>query len=308
MRRGDAAASGPMRDLPKSSAALLAMAPQAYGDPTPIDFGADDRGSRAAQAAFEKITGGAIVHEPALDLVAAVLGRAYSEAPQAQPANSLVQWVYWRCGAESLPGPSNVLVAQEGLEQAFEPHLTEAVNRLPKSNAVPMTYGLVRLAVPGGSLQAIADWLPRAGSRAPGEEIRARRHADALGRAPSGLHAAHRLHGERDGRARRGGARAGWSEREHDVHAAHQARPVFPAGPRGRAAAQRGRPALEPQPVLGAHLRRRRRARGAGRDHPQTPQEPPGPERVALPDPRDVQRRAGQARGARRSGSCASRR
>lgn len=149
-------AQAPMRELPKSSAALLAMAPSSYGDPKAIDFGADDRGSKAAQAAFEKMTGGAFVHEPALDLVAAVLGRAYYEEPRANPASSLIQWIYWKCGSVSLPGTTNVLVAQAGLEQAYEQHMADSANRVPKGSAMQVTYGLVRLSVPGGSLQAIA--------------------------------------------------------------------------------------------------------------------------------------------------------
>lgn len=149
-------AQAPMRELPKSSAALLAMAPQTYGGTAPIDFGADDAGSKAAQAAFEKVAGGALVHEPALDLVAAVLGRAYFEAPGASPASSLIQWIYWKCGSVSLPGTANVLVAEAGLEQAYDQHLIDTLARLPKGSAMQMTYGLARLSVPGGSLQAIA--------------------------------------------------------------------------------------------------------------------------------------------------------
>ena len=89
-----------------------------YGSTTPIAL-PDDRGSAAAQASFAALTGGKAVHEPSLDLVAAVVGKTYAQEEE-MPAEALLQWLYWKCGATSLPGPVNVLVAPEGAEVADE--------------------------------------------------------------------------------------------------------------------------------------------------------------------------------------------
>lgn len=166
----------PVRELPTNAGSLLALAPASYGDPKPIDFGADDRGSASAQAAFEKLTGGAIPHEPALDLVAAVLGRTFAEEG-VSPVYSLTQWIHWKCGAAGVPGPSYVLGAGPGMEGAFEPHLAETVAALPKTRSMPMAYGLVRLAVSGGSVQAVVigyrgiQLAPVAKRHAPGASV-----------------------------------------------------------------------------------------------------------------------------------------
>lgn len=148
-------AAAPLRDLTKSSEALLQMAPNAYGAQAPVDFGADDRGSAAARAEFEAATKGAVVHEPSLDLVAAVVGRLYAETG-GTPALSLTYWLYWKCGYAGPPGSSNVLVVQGGMEQAYQQHMQQILASIPRTGKTPLAYGLVRLAIPGGSFQAIA--------------------------------------------------------------------------------------------------------------------------------------------------------
>lgn len=144
----------PVRELPTDAGALLTMAPARYGDPAPLDFGPSDRGTKDAHAKFQALTKGAVVHEPALDLVAAVLGRTFADEGQS-PVYSLTQWIYWKCGAVSVPGPANVLGVGPGLEGAFEQHLAEVAGNLPRELG-PLSYGLVRIAATGGTVQAIA--------------------------------------------------------------------------------------------------------------------------------------------------------
>jgi uncharacterized protein YkwD len=165
----------PVRELPQDAGAYLALASARYGDTAPIDIGPTDRGSRAAQATFESLTGRAVVHEPALDLVAAVLARTFADEGQS-PVYSLTQWLYWKCGAASVPGPSNVLGVAPGLEGAFEQHLGEVARNLPRDLG-PLSYGLVRVAVPGGTVQAVAlgvralEIVPVAKQQAPGATL-----------------------------------------------------------------------------------------------------------------------------------------
>ena len=79
----------PLRELPPPATALLDKAPTEYGQVVPIAL-PDDQGSAAAQAAFLTLAGPSAVHEPALDLVAAVVGKTYAEA-QELPARALLQ-------------------------------------------------------------------------------------------------------------------------------------------------------------------------------------------------------------------------
>jgi hypothetical protein len=164
----------PVRELPPPATWLLAQAPSAYGLPTPIAL-PDDQGSASAQAAFVSMAGGTAVHEPALDLVAAVVGKTFAEA-QELPADALLQWLYWKCGAVSVPGPVNVFVAPPGAEAYFQEHLRRLAAAVPKSGAT-FSFGVARISVMDYVAQAVVlgvrpvDVAPIAKSVAPGAKV-----------------------------------------------------------------------------------------------------------------------------------------
>ena len=164
----------PVRELTRPASSLLALAPTAYGNSTPLAL-PDDRGSAAAQAAFFGMVSGRAGHEPALDLVAAVVGKVYAEE-QELPADALVQWLYWKCGVVSLPGAVNVLVAPPDAEPYFQEHLRRLAAIIPKSDAT-FSFGVARIAVNGYVVQTIAigvrpvDVAPITKSVAPGSKV-----------------------------------------------------------------------------------------------------------------------------------------
>lgn len=145
-----------------------------YGSTAPIAL-PDDRGSASAQASFAALTGGKAVHEPSLDLVAAVVGKTYAQEEE-MPADALLQWLYWKCGATSLPGPVNVLVAPEGAEAYFQDQLQRiaaAVASLDSS----ISFGVSRTSIGGYVAQSVAigfrpgDVSPIPKSHAPGSVV-----------------------------------------------------------------------------------------------------------------------------------------
>lgn len=88
---------------------------------------------------FAQLAGPAATHEPALDLVAAVVGKTFAQE-QELPARALLQWLYWKCGAVSMPGPVNVLVGT----QADGPVFLEHLRRLASNRAGARGACLVR--------------------------------------------------------------------------------------------------------------------------------------------------------------------
>jgi hypothetical protein len=143
----------PVRELPPPALALLALAPATYGQTEAITL-PDDQGSAAAQAAFAAVAGPNAAHEPALDLVAAVVGKTFAEA-QELPARALLQWLYWKCGAVTLPGPINVVVAPPDAGPLFDEHIRRLGGLVPGAKE-PVTFGVARIAVSGYVAQAIA--------------------------------------------------------------------------------------------------------------------------------------------------------
>lgn len=143
----------PVRELSAPAVALLSLAPAAYGQLTPIAL-PEDQGSAPAQTAFAQLAGPNAQHEPALDLVAAVVGKTFAEA-QELPAAALLQWLYWKCGATSLPGPVNVLVAPPDAAPYFQEHLRRLAAFVPQSKD-PVSFGVARVAVSGYVAQAVA--------------------------------------------------------------------------------------------------------------------------------------------------------
>ncbi|MEZ4295926.1 MAG: hypothetical protein R3B70_13205 [Polyangiaceae bacterium] len=164
----------PVRELPQPAAALLSLAPTIYGDRTPIKL-PDDAGSADAQAAFGQLAGPSASHEPALDLVAAVIGKTYAEE-QEVPAQALLQWLFWKCGAATSPGPVNVFVAPPGATGAFAEHIRRLASFVPTAGE-PLTYGVARIQVNGYIAQAIAigrrhvDLVPLPKSQPPGAKV-----------------------------------------------------------------------------------------------------------------------------------------
>lgn len=164
----------PVRELPAPAYSLLTLAPGAYGSATPIAL-PDDRGSTAAQAAFAGLAGPKAVHEPALDLVAAVVGKTFAQEEEL-PADALLQWLYWKCGATSIPGPVNVLVAPEGSEAYFQEHMRRLASVIPTVEG-SVSFGVSRTAIAGYVAQTIAlayrpvDVIPMAKSQAPGGAV-----------------------------------------------------------------------------------------------------------------------------------------
>src|SRR5262249_46231890 len=129
----------PVRELPPPATALLDIAPQSYGQTEPIAL-PDDRGSAAAQTAFAAAVGPTATHEPALDLVAAVVGKTFAEAEEL-PAHTLLQWLYWKCGAISIPGPVNVFVAGLPRTLYFAEHIQKLALAVRKAGE-PLSFGL----------------------------------------------------------------------------------------------------------------------------------------------------------------------
>jgi hypothetical protein len=142
----------PVRELPPPATALLDLAPPGYGQTAPVVL-PEDQGSAAAQAAFSALAGPGAIHEPALDLVAAVVGKTYAEENEL-PARALLQWLYWKCGAVSLPGPVNVFVAPPEATAYFQEHVRRLAAVVPKSNE-PVSFGLARIAVNGHVAQSV---------------------------------------------------------------------------------------------------------------------------------------------------------
>lgn len=165
-----APAKPPLRQLPLPASALLSHAPAIYGGPSVAL--PDDRGTAEAAALFAGFMGARATHEPAMDLVAAVVGKSFIEV-QEMPAESLLQWLYWKCGATSTPGPVNILLGPEDTsEPFFQEHLRKLASLLPPG--LPLTYGVARVAAPGHVVQAVAigfrsiDIAPIPKNQAPG--------------------------------------------------------------------------------------------------------------------------------------------
>lgn len=161
----------PVRELPAPAFSLLAQAPSMYGSTAPIAL-PEDRGSAAAQAAFASLAGSKVVHEPSLDLVAAVVGKTFAQEEEL-PADALLQWLYWKCGATSIPGPVNVLVAPEGSEDYFQEHMRRLAAIVASVDST-ISFGVSRTSVMGYVAQTIAlgfrpgDIAPIPKSHAPG--------------------------------------------------------------------------------------------------------------------------------------------
>lgn len=164
----------PVRELPAPAYSLLAQAPSMYGSAAPIAL-PEDQGSAAAQATFASLAGSKAVHEPSLDLVAAVVGKTFAQEEEL-PADALLQWLYWKCGATSVPGPVNVLVAPEGSEGYFQEHM-QRLAAIVASVDSTISFGVSRTNVMGYVAQTIAlgfrpaDVAPIPKSHAPGASV-----------------------------------------------------------------------------------------------------------------------------------------
>ncbi len=143
----------PVRELPAPASALLTLAPAAYAQVTPVVL-PEDQGSAAAQTTFAQLAGPAAVHEPALDLVAAVVGKTFAQE-QELPARALLQWLYWKCGAVSIPGPVNVVVAPPDAGPLFLEHIRRLAAIVPQLGET-VSFGVARVSVNGYIAQAVA--------------------------------------------------------------------------------------------------------------------------------------------------------
>src|SRR5262249_18377837 len=70
-------------------------------------------------------------------------------------ARALLQWLYWKCGAVSLPGPINVFVAPPDAGPYFQEHLRKIATVVPQAGEA-VSFGVARIAVNGYVAQAIA--------------------------------------------------------------------------------------------------------------------------------------------------------
>ena len=165
----------PVRELPAPASALLTLAPPAYAQTTPVQL-PEDQNSAAAQAKFAEIAGPNAVHEPALDLVAAVVGKTYAQESEL-PARALLQWLYWKCGAISMPGPVNVVVAPPEQAALFQEHVRRLASVVPQLKDETVSFGVARVMVMGHLAQAIAlgyrkvDMAPTPKAQAAGQSV-----------------------------------------------------------------------------------------------------------------------------------------
>ena len=144
----------PVRELPAPASALLTLAPPAYAQLTAVQL-PEDQNSAAAQQKFAELAGPNAVHEPALDLVAAVVGKTYAQENEL-PARALLQWLYWKCGSISMPGPVNVVVAPAEQAALFQEHIRRLAAVVPQVKDDVVSFGVARVMVMGHVAQAIA--------------------------------------------------------------------------------------------------------------------------------------------------------
>jgi hypothetical protein len=120
----------------------------------------EDQGSAAARAAFEVMTQGNILHDPALDSVAAVVGNVYAvyatDAVTAPlPDEDFLQWLYKAADVRDTPGPVSVLIVPENAENLLTEHMQRLAAAIPRSRQ-RLSFGVMRFNMLGNIVQAIA--------------------------------------------------------------------------------------------------------------------------------------------------------
>jgi hypothetical protein len=146
---------GPVRELPAEARALLVKAPEMYATPDPGGMPAESARLRAAfDGALTPEARSMLRHEPALDLVAAVVAETFGDEQQ-NPTKALTQWLFWKCGSTSLASHSSTGWAfggsqvQEGLDDKARGY---ARNTKP---LLPTTYGVARFTQGQKTSQAV---------------------------------------------------------------------------------------------------------------------------------------------------------
>lgn len=146
---------GPVRELPAEARALLVKAPEMYAMPDPGGMSAESSRLRAAfEDALAPEARSMLRHEPALDLVAAVVAETFGDEQQ-NPTRALTQWLFWKCGSTSLVSYTRTSWAfgkgqvQEGLDDKA---IGYARNTKP---LLPTSYGVARFTQGTKTSQAV---------------------------------------------------------------------------------------------------------------------------------------------------------
>ncbi|MEP7127028.1 MAG: hypothetical protein ABJE95_39210 [Byssovorax sp.] len=147
-------AGGPVRELPADAREILARAPDVYA-PSPGSMSAESAHLRATfEGALAPEARSMIGHDPALDLVAAVIAQTFSDNQQL-PTKALIQWLFWRCGATSLYShtrPSWAFGGNQVQERMDGYAIASAHTTRP---LLPTSYGVARFTQGTKTSQAI---------------------------------------------------------------------------------------------------------------------------------------------------------
>jgi hypothetical protein len=150
-----AGAQGPVRELPADAHAFLTRAPDVYASPDPGGMSAETEHLRATfEGALAPEARSLLHHEPALDLVAAVIAETYGDEQQL-PTRALIQWLFWRCGAISLyssASPHWAFGGSQVAERLDDKVITSARNA---KLLLPTSYGVARFTQGKKTSQAI---------------------------------------------------------------------------------------------------------------------------------------------------------
>jgi hypothetical protein len=139
------AATAPAREIPADVGSMLAKSRPQYGGAV-VTAGADQPALRRAyEDRVPEAVRATIKHDPALDLVAQVLAAIYLRTRQV-PAVSLEQWLFWRCGATTIPAGFDILAFYgDDPTPSLDQRLAQVAEQ-QRTRHVPISYGLVRVA------------------------------------------------------------------------------------------------------------------------------------------------------------------
>ncbi len=146
---------GPVRELPAEARALLVKVPETYATPDPGGMSAESARLRAAfEGALAPEVRSMVRHEPALDLVAAVVAETFGDEQQ-NPTKALTQWLFWKCGSTSLASHASTgwsLRRRSGARGLDDNAVGYARNTKP---LVPTSYGVARFTQGKKTSQAV---------------------------------------------------------------------------------------------------------------------------------------------------------
>lgn len=137
----------PVRQLPADAAALLPNAPDTYAPESLRLQGIDgDESLRAAQAfdrGLSKDIRTNVRHDPALDLVAALVAETVN-TDERLPATSLTQWLFWKSGGTSTySGTITALASGPGAREFLDQSSSKSARGLT-AEPIPRSYGAAR--------------------------------------------------------------------------------------------------------------------------------------------------------------------